>query len=110
MATTRSATDRVGGSDAIRPSGALLANRYRLEARQRGAADRFAAFDHATGERVFVKLGVRGERLGHQAELLARLDPPGIVGLKDVGTDDGRPFLVLEWVEGSDLEAVLAGK
>jgi hypothetical protein len=109
MATTNSALDRAGGADAKQVSGALLANRYRLEARQRGAADRFAAFDHATGKRVFVKFGARGERLAQQAELLARLDHSGIVRLKDAGTDDGRPFIVLEWVEGSDLEAVLAG-
>ena len=66
MATTSSAIDRAGGSDAIRPSGALLANRYRLEARQRGAADRFAAVDRTTGERVFVKFGARGERLARR--------------------------------------------
>ena len=109
MATTSSAIDRAGGSDAMRPSGALLARRYRLEARQRGAADRFAAIDRTTGERVFVRFGARGERLAREAELLARLDHPGIVRFKDAGTD-GRPFIVLEWVDGSDLEAVLAGR
>ena len=55
MATTTSVIDRTDGSDAIRPSGALLANRYHLEGRQREAADRFAAVDRTTAERVFVK-------------------------------------------------------
>jgi nitrous oxidase accessory protein NosD len=105
MATTSSALDRRGGSDATRPSGAPLARRYRLEARQRGAA-----VDRTTGERVFVKFGARGECLPREAELLARLDHPGIVRFKEAGTDDGRPFIVLAWVDGSDLETVLAGR
>jgi nitrous oxidase accessory protein NosD len=110
MATTSSAIDRAGGADASRPSGALLANRYRLEARQGGPADRFAAVDRATGERVFVKFAARNERLERQAELLAGLDHSGIVRCKDVGRADGRPFIVLEWVDGNDLEAVLAAR
>ena len=109
MATTSSAIDLAGSADAVRPSGALLAKRYRLEARQRGAADRFAAIDRTTGEPVFIRFGERGERLAREAELLARLDHPGIVRFRDAGTD-GRPFIVLGWVDGSDLEAVLAGR
>ena len=109
MATTSSAIDRAGGSDAMRPSGALLARRYRLEARQRGAADRFEAIDRTTGERVFVKFGARGERLAREAELLARARPPGHRSLQGCRHVTGRPFIVLEWVDGSDLEAVLAG-
>jgi hypothetical protein len=109
MATTSSAIDRAGGGEAIRPPGAVLARRYRLEARQRGAADRFAAIDRTTGERVFVKFGARGEHPAREAELLARLDHPGIARFKDAGTD-GRPFIVLEWIDGSDLEAVLAAR
>jgi nitrous oxidase accessory protein NosD len=110
MATTSSALNRRGGSEATRLPGEPLARRYRLEARQRGAADRFAAVDRTTGERVFVKFGARGERLPREAELLARLDHPGIVRFKEAGTDDGRPFIVLAWVDGSDLETVLAGR
>ena len=107
MATTSSAIDRASGRDAERPSGALVANRYRLEARQPGAADHFQAIDRPTGARVFVKFARRGERLAREAELLARLDHPGIVRLKDSGSDGDRPFIVLEWVDGSDLETVL---
>ena len=109
MATTSSAIDRAGGGEAIRPPGAVLARRYRLEARQRGAADRFAAIDRTNGERVFVKFGARGEHPAREAELLARLDHPGIARFKDAGLD-GRPFMVLEWIDGSDLEAVLAAR
>ena len=107
MATTSSAIDRAGARDAKQPSGALVAGRYRLEARQPGAADRFQAIEATTGERVFVKFGPRGERRARQAELLARLDHPGIVRLKDSGSDGDRSFVVLEWIEGSDLETLL---
>jgi nitrous oxidase accessory protein NosD len=108
MATPSSALDRTGGRDG-RPSGALLASRYRLETGQRGPADRIQAVDRTTGERVFVKFGARGKRSARAAELLARLDHPGIVRLKDAGSDGDRPFVVLEWVDGSDLETVLTG-
>jgi hypothetical protein len=108
MATPSSAIDRGAGRDAKAAPGMVLANRYRLEARQCGAADRFQAIDRTTGERVFVKFGLPRERLAREAELLARFDHAGIVRLKDSGSDDDRPFIVLEWIEGSDLDAVLA--
>ena len=107
MATTTSVIDRTDGSDAIRPSGALLANRYHLEGRQREAADRFAAVDRTTAERVFVKF----ERTASASSVrrsFSRARSPGVVRCKDAGTADGRPFIVLEWVDGNDLEAVLA--
>jgi Protein kinase domain/Right handed beta helix region len=104
MATPSSAIER----DTKAAPGVVLANRYRLEARQRGAAGRFQAIDRTTGERVFVKFGPRDGRLAREAELLARLDHPGIVRLKGSGSHGDRPFIVLEWVEGSDLDAVLA--
>jgi parallel beta-helix repeat protein len=108
MATSSSAFDRAGGRDGRRVSGPLVADRYNLKARQPGPADRGEATDRTTGDRVFVKFGPRGEQMARQAELLARLDHPGIVRLKDSGSDGDRPFIVLEWIEGSDLEAVLA--
>lgn len=38
--------------------------------------------------------------------LLARLDHPGIARLLDGGTDEhGRAYLVMEWIEGRDLDA-----
>lgn len=41
--------------------------------------------------------------------LLARLDHPGIARLLDGGTDaQGRAYLVMEWIEGRDLDAFAA--
>ena len=104
MATPSSAIER----DVKATPGVVLANRYRLEARQRGAADRFQAIDRTTGARVFVKFGPRGAGRAREAELLAQLQHAGIVRLQDSGSDGDRPFIVLEWIEGGDLDAVLA--
>ncbi len=44
------------------------------------------------------------ERLAVERQLLARLDHAGIARLIDGGTlDDGRGYLVMEWIEGRDL-------
>ena len=45
------------------------------------------------------------EQLERESRLLARLDHPAITRLVDAGlTDEGEPFLVMEWVEGSNLD------
>jgi serine/threonine protein kinase len=44
------------------------------------------------------------ERFGAERRLLAELDHPGIARLLDGGvTADGRPYMVMEYVEGDDL-------
>ncbi|WP_411887087.1 protein kinase domain-containing protein [Hydrocarboniphaga effusa] len=43
-------------------------------------------------------------RFEAEQRILARLEHPGIARLYDAGiTDDGRPYTVMEWVEGTDL-------
>lgn len=47
--------------------------------------------------------------LQRECQLLARLDHPVITRLLDAGLDDqAGPFLVMEWVEGQDLQSWLA--
>jgi serine/threonine-protein kinase len=50
------------------------------------------------------------ERLAIERQLLARLDHPNIARIIDGGeTDDGQAFLVMEWVEGADLDVWIGG-
>src|SRR4051812_9657449 len=43
------------------------------------------------------------ERLQREAQVLASLDHPNILGVHDVDMDNGLPFLVTEFVEGDTL-------
>ena len=44
-------------------------------------------------------------RFRHERQILAGLDHPGIAGLLDGGTtDDGRPFLAMEFVQGEPID------
>src|SRR6185503_14670741 len=58
-----------------------------------------------TGDPVFV------ERFLREAQAMARLAHPGIVTVHDYGEREGRCFLVMEYVDGANLRALLrAGK
>jgi serine/threonine-protein kinase len=50
------------------------------------------------------------ERFVREARLAARLSHPNIVGVFDAGEDDGRPYIVMEHVEGETLAELLAGR
>src|SRR6185436_2008619 len=43
-------------------------------------------------------------RFRREAAVIARLDHPGLVKVVEVGESQGRPFLVMELVEGESLE------
>jgi len=45
------------------------------------------------------------ERFEREAVTAARLDHPNIVRIHDVDEEDGRPFIVMEYVEGENLES-----
>jgi nitrous oxidase accessory protein NosD len=109
VATSSRAIDPKGGGDAAPPVGTVLSGRYRLNAPHPIASGCFEATDRTTGERVFVKTGPR-EQLQRETALLSKLAHPGIARLKQSGSAGGQTFIVLEWVEGADLEASLAGR
>ena len=95
----------------------LIANRYRLEERigSGGTAVVFRALDTRL-ERI-VTLKLLHERATTDAELLERfereataiagLSHPNIVTVLDRGEDDGRWFIVFEYVDGGDLRQLV---
>ncbi|WP_424189145.1 serine/threonine-protein kinase [Actinokineospora sp. G85] len=90
-----------------------LDGRYRLGALlgSGGMADVHRAVDVRLSRPVAVKLfhpkadGATIARLETEARLLAGLSHPGLVRLYDIGSADGRPYLVMQLVNGSTLRA-----
>ncbi len=90
--------------------------RFEIEG-ERGAgaaATVYSARDHATGERVAVKL-IRGVSAGdlarfrREVQTLAQIQHPSVVRYVDHGhTEEGLAYLVMEWLEGEDLKSRLA--
>src|SRR4051794_33394185 len=94
--------------------GTLLNGRYRLDAQvgTGGMSTVYRAFDSTLERRVAIKLMHRDiagdsdqlERFRREARAVARLSHPHIVGVIDAGEEDGRPYIVFEYVEGETLK------
>src|ERR671921_2723299 len=90
--------------------GTILNGRYRLEARigTGGMSSVYRAIDETLERRVAIKLMNREiadhpdqlERFRREARAVAQLSHPHIVGVIDAGEDEGRPYIVFEYVEG----------
>jgi serine/threonine protein kinase len=104
----------------IEPSGVrtLAGGRYRLDRvlGHGGMASVYLAHDTELERPVAVKVlsealavddGFR-RRFEREARLAARLSHPNLVGVYDAGVDEGRPFIVQEYVEGETLSDLLA--
>ena len=96
----------------------VLAGRYRLESlvAAGGVGEVWRSRDEVLGRAVAVKL-LRAEYTGHpetlarfraEARHAAAVAHPGVAQVYDYG-EDGRPFLVMELVDGPSLAEVLAG-
>jgi tetratricopeptide (TPR) repeat protein len=92
-------------------TGRTIAGRYVVErlAGEGGMGAIYRATDSSTGAPVAMKV-LSGafrdavERFEREARVLASLEHPGIVRHVDHGrTEDGSPFLAMEWLEGEDL-------
>jgi eukaryotic-like serine/threonine-protein kinase len=94
--------------------GTILNGRYRLEARigTGGMSSVYRAHDETLERPVAIKLMNREiatdsdqlERFRREARAVAQLSHPHIVGVIDYGEDQGRPYIVLEYVEGETLK------
>ncbi|GAA2430495.1 serine/threonine-protein kinase [Streptomyces macrosporus] len=103
-------------------AGRLIAGRYRLLSRlgHGGMGTVWRAKDETIDREVAVKeprlpdhLPEREranafERMRREARAAARLDHPAVVTVHDVAVEDGRPWIVMEFVQGRSLGDVLA--
>jgi serine/threonine protein kinase len=95
----------------------IAGGRYRIERLLGGGgmAVVYCAHDEELHRTVAVKLLAEHlaedeefrERFLREARIAAKLSHPNVVAVYDAGEDDGRPFIVMEVVEGETLAAVL---
>jgi eukaryotic-like serine/threonine-protein kinase len=95
--------------------GTLLSGRYRLESRiaSGGMSTVYRARDQTLERTVAIKLMAREiatdsdqlERFRREARAVAPISHPHIVTVIDAGEDEGRPYIVFEYVEGETLKA-----
>jgi serine/threonine protein kinase len=98
----------------------LADGRYELEHRlgHGGMATVYCARDLKLDREVAIKLladNFAGDselrkRFSREARLAARLDHPNVVQVFDVGEDEGRPFIVMEHVDGGTVADKINGR
>jgi eukaryotic-like serine/threonine-protein kinase len=86
-----------------------IAGRYRLDEMlgRGGMSEVWAATDTELGRRVALKLlapDADTARFEREARAVASLGHPNITQLYDYGQEDGRPYMVLEYLPGGTLE------
>jgi serine/threonine-protein kinase len=92
----------------------VLSGRYRLESKlgSGGMSTVYLAQDEVLDRPVAVKMMHREiseeadqlERFRREARAAARLSHPNLVSVIDAGEDEGRPYIVFEYVEGDTLK------
>jgi len=93
-------------------------DRYRLEALigEGGMGRVFRAFDPKLRRRVAIKILQPNRfsegsddvaRVMREARAAAALDHPGVIGVFDVSEAEGHPFIVMEYVDGRSLRALV---
>jgi serine/threonine-protein kinase len=97
----------------------LLGGRYRLDhiAGHGGMAVVYAAFDTVLERRVAIKYfqthllkePLLVERFRREALAAAKIDDPHVVAIHDIGTGEaGRPYIVMEFVDGPTVAQLIA--
>jgi len=93
----------------------ILQSRYRIvrELGRGGMGAVYEAIDQRLGHTVALKQSLTSNAqvwkyFEREARLLARLNHPGLPRVSDYFTEDGRAFLVMQFVDGDDLATLLA--
>ncbi|MEU5957983.1 serine/threonine-protein kinase [Streptomyces sp. NPDC047525] len=95
--------------------GALIGGRYRIldPIGRGGMGEVYKALDESLDRRVALKLMYGGsglpdvgERFRREARALARISHPNAVAVHDFGLHEARPYIVMELLEGFDLQAL----
>ncbi len=76
----------------------------------------YRGFDLLAHRSVAIKVELENDAMGaverqrflREAQAAAKLGHPGIMPVHEIGEQDGRPFMVMPFVEGGDLEDLLA--
>jgi serine/threonine-protein kinase len=94
--------------------GRVIAGRYRLDELlgRGGMSEVWAADDGELGRRVAIKLlapDADTGRFEREARAFASLAHPNVTQVYDYGEEDGRPYMVLEYLGGGTLEDRLRG-
>jgi ABC-type branched-subunit amino acid transport system substrate-binding protein/DNA-binding beta-propeller fold protein YncE/predicted Ser/Thr protein kinase len=105
----------VGTRDSLQAGSELAGYRLEEEIGHGGMGLVFRAHDNVLDRSVAVKLVSPGlardrafrERFLVESRLAASLDHPNVLPVYDAGEIDGRLYLVMRYVEGSDLQTVL---
>ena len=94
--------------------GTVLSGRYRLESKlgSGGMSTVYLASDETLDRPVAIKLlhaeisdqPDQLERFRREARAAARLSHPNLVAVIDAGEEDGRPYIVFEYIEGETLK------
>ncbi len=97
--------------------GDVLAGRYEIVRKlaRGGMATVYRAHDQRLGRVVAVKVMHEGlgddadfaRKFDREARAVARLSDPHVVGVFDQGRDHGRPYIVMEFVEGCTLRSLI---
>ncbi|MEW6623203.1 MAG: Stk1 family PASTA domain-containing Ser/Thr kinase [Bacillota bacterium] len=100
--------------------GRILANRYKIVEKIGGGgmAEVFKGLDLLLDRQVTVKIlreqytsdGDFVRRFRREAQAVARLSHPNVVSIYDVGTEGQLQYLVMEYVEGTNLKELVSGK
>jgi peptide/nickel transport system substrate-binding protein len=98
-------------------AGTLLADRYRLEQRlgTGGMGEVWRSTDEVLGRTVAIKIMLPNltedpgftARFLHEARIMASVRHPGVVAVHDFRNDGSAAMLVMEFVEGEPLSAIL---